>query len=97
MLARALNLKERTMNHETTNRTAAELKEELKKGLEHLRTLRDEVRVRLHLAGMDARDEWNKLEPHLFDVEQAAHEATEASRRAVAEAVERLKKLRQSL
>jgi len=82
---------------QTTNRTAAALKEEVKKGLDHLRTLRDEVRVRLHLAGMEARDEWNKLEPHLFEVEQAAHEASETSRRAVADAVERLKKLRASL
>jgi hypothetical protein len=85
------------MNHRTTNRTAAELKEEVKKGLEHLRTLRDEVRVRLHLAGMEARAEWNKLEPHLHDVEHAAREASEASRRAVSEAVHSLKKLRDSL
>jgi hypothetical protein len=84
------------MNH-TTNRTAAELKDEVKKGLEQLKTLRDEVRVRLHLAGMDAKQEWNKLEPHLFEVEQAAREATEASRHAIGEAVERLKKFRQSL
>jgi hypothetical protein len=83
--------------NQTTNRAAAELKDEVKKGLEHLRTLRDEVRVRLHLAGMEAKQEWNKLEPHLLDVEQAAREASEASRRAVAEAVESLKKLRQSL
>jgi hypothetical protein len=75
--------------NQTTNRAAAELKDEVKKGLEHLRTLRDEVRVRLHLAGMEAKQEWNKLEPHLLDVEQAARE--------VAEAVESLKKLRQSL
>lgn len=83
--------------NQTTNRAAAELKDEVKKGLEHLRTLRDEVRVRLHLAGMEAKQEWNKLEPHLLDVEQAAREASEASRRAVAEAIESLKKLRQSL
>jgi hypothetical protein len=83
--------------NQTTNRATAELKDEVKKGLEHLRTLRDEVRVRLHLAGMEVKEEWNKLEPHLLDVEQAAREASEASRRAVAEAVESLKKLRQSL
>jgi hypothetical protein len=82
---------------ETTNRAAAELKDEVKKGLEQLTTLRDEVRVRLHLAGMEVKDEWNKLEPHLFDVEQSAKEATESSRRALAEAVDRLKKLRESL
>jgi hypothetical protein len=82
---------------QTTNRTATELKEEIQKGLDHLRTLRDEVRVRLHLAGMEAKGEWNRLEPHLFEVEQKAHEASDVSRRAVAEAVEKLKKLRDSL
>ena len=81
----------------TTNRAAAELKDDLKRGLEHLRTLADEVRVRLHLGSMQAKDEWNRLEPHLREVEQAAREASEASRRAVAEAVESLKKLRDSL
>ena len=80
-----------------TQTTAAELKDEVKKGLDQLKTLRDEVRVRLHLAGMEVKDEWNKLEPHLFDVEQSAKEATEASRRAIVEAVDRLKKLRESL
>jgi hypothetical protein len=74
-----------------------DLKDELKKGLEHLATLRDEVRVRLHLAGLEVKDEWNKLEPHLFDVEQAAKEASESSHRALTDAVARLKKLRESL
>ena len=80
-----------------TSDVRADMKEELKKGLEHLQTLRDEIRVRLHLAGLEAKEEWNKLEPHLLDVERAAHEATEASRRTVNDAVERLKKLRSSL
>jgi hypothetical protein len=74
-----------------------DLKAELKKGLDHLQTLRDEVRVRLHLAGLEAKDEWNKLEPHLFEVEQAAKEASESSHRALTDAVARLKKLRESL
>jgi hypothetical protein len=73
------------------------IKDELKKGLDSLKTLRDEVRVRLHLAGLDAKTELNKLEPHLFEVEQAAKEVSEASHRAVSEAVARLKKLRESL
>ena len=77
--------------------TRAELKDELNKGLERLQALRDEVRVRLHLAGMDAKAEWNKLEPHLLDVEKAAQEATEASRQALSDAVDRLKKFRASL
>jgi hypothetical protein len=80
-----------------TNDIKANLKDELKKGLDHLQTLRDEVRVRLHLASLDAKQEWDKLEPHLLDVERAAHEASEASRHAVTDAVERLKKFRASL
>jgi hypothetical protein len=85
------------MNH-TPNPTATDIKDEIKKGLDHLRTLRDEVRVKVHLAGMDVKDEWNKkLEPHLFDVEQKAIEASDASRHAVADAVEKLKKFRDSL
>jgi hypothetical protein len=30
-----------------------------------VRRLRDEVRLKLHLAGMDARDRWHALEPVL--------------------------------
>jgi hypothetical protein len=79
------------------SQTTEDLKAELTKSVELLRTLRDEVRVSLHLAGMDAKDRWNKLEPRLFEVERAAREATEASRSAVADAVTQLKKFRDSL
>jgi hypothetical protein len=78
------------------SQTTTDIKDELKKGLDHLQTLRDEVKVRLHLAGMEAKAEWNKLEPHLFEVEQAAKEVNESSHRAVTEAIAKLKKLRES-
>jgi hypothetical protein len=51
-----------------TSDVRADLKEELKKGLQGLQTLRDEVRVRLHLGSLDAKEEWNRLEPHLLEV-----------------------------
>ena len=79
------------------SQTTTDIKDELKKGLDHLQTLRDEVKVRLHLAGMEVKAEWNKLEPHLFEVEQAAKEVNESSHRAVSEAIAKLKKLRESL
>ncbi len=47
----------------TVSQTTQELKIELHKSLALLSTLRDEVRVTLHLAGMDAKDKWAKLEP----------------------------------
>ena len=74
-----------------------ELKKELEKNLTLLQTLRDEVRVRLHLAGMDLKEQWNKLEPHLEDVEKKAGEVTEDARTAVGDAVKKLQKLRESL
>ena len=77
--------------------TASELKNELKKGLSHLQTLRDEVLVRLHLASMDLKDQWNKLEPHLADVEKKAVDASEASRTLIHDAVKKLEKFRDSL
>src|SRR5262249_5566742 len=79
------------------SRTASELKNEIQKGLDLIRTMRDEVRVRIHLAGMDAKDEWRKLEPHIAEVERTAGELTAAARGAVSEAVRRLAKLRSSL
>lgn len=79
---------------ETTN----EVKNELKKSLSRLQTLRDEVRVRLHLASMDLKDQWNKvLEPHLFDVEKKAADVTESSKTLLDEAVKKLEKFRASL
>jgi hypothetical protein len=40
-----------------------------------LHQLADEIRVRVHLAGMEARDAWAKIEPKLHDVQQRATRA----------------------
>jgi len=74
-----------------------DLNAEMKKGVDLLRTLRDEIKVKLHLAGMDAKDQWSKLEPELFKVERAAEQATESSKKLMDEALSRLKALRDSL
>ena len=74
-----------------------DLKNELKKGVDLLRTLRDEVKVKVHLAGMDAKDRWAKLEPELFKVERAAQQATESSKKLLDDALTRLKTLKDSL
>ncbi|WP_437276205.1 hypothetical protein WME90_33845 [Sorangium sp. So ce375] len=75
----------------------SELKSDLNKSLESLQTLRDEIRVRLHLAGMDAKDAWDKLEPRLLDAEKLAEDVSEASRNALREIVEKVKEFRSSL
>lgn len=74
-----------------------ELKSDLRKSLERLQTLRDEVRVRLHLGSLEIKDQWRKLEPYLGDVEKKAEEFSEASRSAIQDAVKRLETFRSSL
>ncbi len=71
--------------------TKHQLKGEITKGLDALRTLRDEARVQIHLATMDAKERWNQLEPRLEEVERAAHEVTESSKMAVQQGVKQLK------
>ena len=74
-----------------------DLKQELKKGTDLLRTLRDEIKLKVHLGGMDAKDQWAKLEPELSKVERAAEQATESSKKLMDDALKRLKSLRDSL
>lgn len=44
-----------------------------------LRTERDELRVQLHLAGAEARAEWERLEPRLAEYEARAARVGEAA------------------
>lgn len=39
-----------------------DLKEDIQETVEKLRTQRDDLNVRIHLAGMEVRDEWEALE-----------------------------------
>jgi hypothetical protein len=56
--------------------------EGMKEALAELQTLRDEIRVNVHLAGMDLRDEWKELEKRLPDG-QSVERLKEATRDAV--------------
>ncbi|KYF65595.1 MULTISPECIES: hypothetical protein [Sorangium] len=75
----------------------SDLKSDLTKSLESLQTLRDEIRVRLHLAGMEAKDAWGKLEPTLLDAEKLAEDVSETSRNALRDILEKVKEFRSSL
>lgn len=44
--------------------------------LDHLRRMADEIRLKIHLAGMEAKEAWNELEPKLRQLEQRAEAAT---------------------
>jgi hypothetical protein len=57
----------------------AEMSPELRKLLDELRRERDELRVKLHLAKADAKDEWDRLEhrwAHLLGKLEAAARET---------------------
>ena len=69
----------------------------LEEKLTQLRTLRDEIRVDLHLAGMDARDEWNRLEKRLLDVEKLAQAASGTGRKALEELSGQFLRFREAL
>jgi ElaB/YqjD/DUF883 family membrane-anchored ribosome-binding protein len=46
------------------------IKQELEETRNDLRRTADEIRVKLHLAGMDAKDAWEELQPKLADFEK---------------------------
>ena len=62
-----------------------------------LRGLRDEIRVRLHLATLDLKDEWQKLEPKIAEAEQYMSTVTEASASALHELERRASALQEKL
>ena len=52
--------------------------------LADLETLSDQIRVKIHLANMEAKKTWNEeLEPRLFEARVHATEATAASKAAI--------------
>lgn len=74
------------------------LREALHDGLSELQRLRDEVRLEIHLAGMEAKERWWALEPKVLDAEQRfAREVNEMSRVALERLIDQVRKLRDML
>ena len=78
-----------------------QLKRESQKVVEELQTLRDEIRLKMHLAGAEGKDAWNKLEPQLSQFEQrvgqAADDSLEELRKAGTELKANFQKFYQSM
>jgi len=74
-----------------------QMRDWMQENMGKLKTLRDEIRVDLHLAGMDAKDKWKELEPKFRDAEKLAEEVSDVSRKAMEEMVERFRNFRESL
>lgn len=76
---------------------AKDLRSTLNGTVDEIQWLADEIRVKLHLANMDAKDAWRKLEPQLEHARQHAHEATDASSQAIQDILDAFKKFQASL
>jgi hypothetical protein len=64
------------------------LETSIQQALADLEMVTDEIRVKLHLAGMDANATWNdKLEPRLFEARAHAKEAKDASKAVIEHAL----------
>ncbi len=59
------------------------LKKEISETVAELETMRDQLRVRAHLFGMEAKDTWNKLDGDLDKLDRFLEDASETSRQAV--------------
>ena len=77
--------------------TQAEMQSQMEKNLAKLRTLRDSIRMEIHLASMDAKKRWEELEPKFEDAEQFAKNVSELSRKSLAELVKTYESFRKSL
>jgi hypothetical protein len=73
-----------------------QVKDRAQDTLDELKTLRDEIRVNLHLAGMDLRDEWKQLERRLPDG-QAFDKVKDATRDALGALTQELRRFRDRL
>ena len=76
-------------------------KEEARRQLEgilaELQTLRDEIRVRIHLAGMELKEKRKELESRIEELEREKPEATQKVRDAVAELRDAFRAIRDKL
>ncbi len=80
-----------------TSETTTEIKTHVTEALRLLRTLRDEIRVELHLAGMEAQDRWRALEPKFTEAERVGHDVSEATKQVLRATVEEFKAFRAGL
>ena len=74
--------------------TTNQIENELEDTRALIRTLRDEIKVKLHLAGMDARATWQKLDA---GSEKLVRELGKASRETIDAIITELRRLNQSI
>ena len=82
--------KENAMSDETNEPAPEESAESLKS---YLKRQRDELKLRIHLGGKDARAQWEKLEEKWHELEDWGEPLTSATKEAAGTAGEQAKKV----
>ena len=80
-----------------TAETTAEIKSHVAQTVHLLKQLVDEIRVELHLAGMEAQTQWEAFAPKLAKAEQAGHQLSESARHVLNDTVDELKAFKAAL
>lgn len=75
----------------------ADIPDLVRRRLGELRTLRDEIRVKLNLTGKEARERWRRLETQARVVEADVRGARRQGMRALAKLVEEMKRFKNRL
>ena len=61
-----------------------------------LQGFRDEIRLRLHLGSLDAKQQWDALDPQVAELEKLGHDASDAAKEKLHELVAKVGELRAS-
>jgi hypothetical protein len=77
--------------------TNEEIAQDLRRAFDQLKTLRDEIRVRLHLGGMEAKERWAKIEGGFDETERAIERLTDDARAKLGELVEAVRDFRRTI
>jgi hypothetical protein len=65
--------------------------EELQKVVQDVTSLAEQVQLKLHLGGMDAKDAWQRLEPRVSELKQRVASTSEALGRDLNKSASELK------
>ena len=73
------------------------IQQQMRNVVGELRKLRDEIRVQVHLGGMEAKRAWDELEPKIADADRLAENASEEAFRAAVDTLRKIKLFRSTL
>jgi len=73
------------------------MQRQIGEALRAARTIRDEIRVDIHLANMEAKDRWQNMEPRLADAERFGADVSEAARTAATSVATSFREFRDAL